>query len=140
MQFRIQGKQLQMIRSVYDTAKKRCIQSVIHTVPRYTDKITSDEQIKNLTDNEKEELSAYLTKTADEKLAFERRIKIAGVGVNFKSLTDAILSVKLTEEQSASIWSGLSDVQKALKKSGYQKPKVEKSEKTSASVAPDQAS
>lgn len=136
MQFRVQGKQLQMIRSVYDSAKKRCIQHVIHTVPSYTDKISSDYQIDKLTDSEKEELSAYFVKKSDKKLSDSRENTLNLVEYTFSRLTDAISSSKLTKEQSANIWAGLSDVQKTMKKAGYSKPKPVK---PSVDVHPGQA-
>lgn len=123
MQFRIQGKQLQLIRSVYDSSKKRCVQHVIHTLDKWTDKMPSDEQIEKLTAIEKIDLSAYFVEKADKSLALSRKSSLSSIGYNFSRLSDAISSSKLTEEQSANIWAGLSDVQKAMKKAGHTKPK-----------------
>lgn len=127
MQFRIQGKQLQLIRSVYDSSKKRCVQHVIHTLSKWNDKMPSDDKIEKLTASEKEELSAYFAKKADENLASDRRNSLHSVENKFRALVDAISSSQLTEKQSADIWDGLSAVQKAMKKAGHTKPKLEKS-------------
>lgn len=131
MQIREQGQQVQLIRSPYDSTKKRCVQKVIYTFekqhsysPASIGEYLSAEQISNLSDGEKKTLSDWLTAKADKKLADDRSISIITAEVNISRLADAILSDKISVKKAMEIWEAIDKLSKALKKSGYSKSSV----------------
>jgi len=129
MQFRIQGKKLQCIRSTYDPATKRSHQKVVAAFSRWADKYSSDE-VAELTPAELAELDEYLAKKNAE--LHQARLNHAVWNATraegeLAKLAEAIGTVEsLTDEQAAAIWSGLAAVGKALKKAGHPKPQAEK--------------
>lgn len=133
MQIREQGKKVQLIRSPYDPEKKRCVQKLAHSFPRsysYSsadlDKYLSAEQIADLSDEEKQELTTWLTERSDKNLADSRKSSIELAAHFADQLTDNISSdvVALTEKQAVRIWDAMDKLAKAMKKAGYKKPAI----------------
>lgn len=129
MQFRIQGKKLQCIRSTYDPASKRSHQKVVAALSRWADKYSSDE-VAELTPAELAELDAYLAKKNAElhQARLSHSVWTASrADGELAKLAEAVGAVEsLTAEQAAAIWAGLAAVGKALKKAGHPKPQAEK--------------
>lgn len=123
MQFRVQAKKLQFIRSVYNPQTKRCDQKLVGSISSYTDKMPSDDSIKMLSDDERNQLSDYLTKKADtNKSDYQRRI-VQSISYSINSATDAILADEpLTIDLANKIWESVARLTKALKKTGHPKP------------------
>ena len=126
MQIREQGQQVQLIRSPYDSTKKRCVQKVAHTFKKRSsyssDDITeylSAEKIADLSDSEKKTLSDWLKDRADKKTADDRKNSIIHAYINISKLADAILSDYVSAEQAEKIWLAIEKLSKALKKSGH---------------------
>lgn len=126
MQIRIQGKQVQLIRSPYCKEKKRCVQKVAHT---FKDPIVfssddlntylSAEQLADLSDDEKKTLSDWLRDKVDKSSAADRRFFISWADKNIIKSADAILSDGVDADQAGKIWEAIERLSKALKKSGH---------------------
>lgn len=128
MQIRIQGKQVQLIRSPYCKEKKRCVQKVAHTfkdpIIFSSDDVNtylSAEQVADLSDDEKKTLSDWLREKADKCSAADRRFFISWADKNIIKSADAIFSDGVDAEQAAKIWEAMERLGKALKKSGHPK-------------------
>jgi hypothetical protein len=126
MQIREQGRQVQLIRSPYDSTKKRCVQKVVHTFKRQyiylSDDVTkylSAEQVEDLSDDEKKTLSDWLKAKADKGSADDRRVSIAYADRQIVKAADAISSDGVSAEQAAKIWEAIEKLSKALKKAGH---------------------
>ena len=126
MQIREQGRQVQLIRSPYDSTKKRCVQKVVHTFKQQysylSDDITkylSAEQVADLSDDEKKTLSDWLKARADKTSADDRKYSISGADRQISKSADAISSDGVSAEQAAKIWEAIEKLSKALRKSGH---------------------
>lgn len=123
MQFRVQARKLQFIRSVYNKETKRCDQKLVGSMSAYSFKNPSDEQIEMLTDKERQELAAYLKNKAERDLYVSRSYSVELIGENLNLASDGILAGEpLSEQQANAIWGGLTKLSKALKTTGYPKP------------------
>ena len=129
MQIREQGRQVQLIRSPYDSTKKRCVQKVVHTFKQQysylSDDITqylSAEQVADLSEDEKKTLSDWLKTKADKILADDRKYSIIWADGQISKSADAISSDGVDAERAAKIWEAIEKLSKALKKSGNPKP------------------
>ena len=128
MQIREQGKQVQLIRSPYDPAKKRCVQKVAHTFERQhsylsddVNKYLSAEQVADLSDDEKKTLSAWLKVRADKRMAYDREAAIRYAHIHIISAADAISSDGVSADQAAIMWEAMDRLGKSLKKAGHPK-------------------
>ena len=126
MQIRIQGKQVQLIRSPYCKEKKRCVQKVAHTfkdpIIFSSDDVNtylSAEQVADLSDDEKKTLSDWLRDKVDKSSAAYRRFFISWADKNIIKSADAILSDGVDADQAGKIWEAIERLSKALKKSGH---------------------
>ncbi len=134
MQIREQGKQVQLIRCPYDRIKKRCVQRVAHKFERRIEYLSADpaeylsaEQLADLSDDEQKTLSDWLKAKADKQAACNRKIAILFADNSIMRIADAILSDGLIDEQHAErIWGAMSQLEKALRKSGHPRPKRDK--------------
>ncbi|ABM40256.1 hypothetical protein [Polaromonas naphthalenivorans] len=133
MYIREQGKKVQLLRSPYDPEKKRCVQKLAHSFPRsysYSstelDTYLSAEQIADLSDDEKKELTEWLTVRSDKNLAESRKSSITMTPYYADQLADNISSdvVDLSEKQADKIWDAMDKLAKAMRKAGYKKPAV----------------
>ena len=128
MQIREQGRQVQLIRSPYDSTKKRCVQKVVHTFKQQysysSDDVTkylSAEQVADLSDDEKKTLSDWLKARTDKTTADARKYSISYADSHISKSADAISSDGVSAEQAAKIWEAIEKLSKALKKSGHPK-------------------
>jgi hypothetical protein len=132
MQFRVQARKLQFIRSVYNKETKRCDQKLVGSMSSESDKIPPDDQIEMLSDKERQELAAYLKTKAEKILAAIQSISAEHIGENLIFATNGILAGEpLSKQQVRATWDGLAKLTKALKTAGYPKP-----EKTKTSGQP----
>lgn len=123
MQFRVQGRKLQFIRSVYNKETKRCDQNLIGSMSASGDELPPISQLEKLSDIEVKELADYLAKRAALLLAATRAIKVQSSGYSLSSLAAVINTGEpITEQQATEIWDGLAAVTKAMKKAGHKKP------------------
>jgi hypothetical protein len=120
MQFRVQANKIQFIRSVYNPGTKRCDQKLVGTMSRYAGEPT-DDQIKNLTDDEKNQLSAYLKAKTGEVLASKRRMAVNYLAEHIEHGHQAILAGEPIKDP-LELWNQIDALQKALKKAGFKKP------------------
>ena len=127
MQFRIQGQRIQCIRSVYDTDTKRCKQHLIVSFPKWSDKIPADD-LADLTPEEHEELKVWWANREAEKEASFNRVYVRSSASDMARMVRCISTEdgagQLTEELTNSIWEQITELQKALRKAGYPKPKA----------------
>lgn len=128
MQIREQGRQVQLIRSPYDSAKKRCTQKVVHTfkssVLYSTDdikKCLSDEQLLDLSADEIQTVEVWIKARFNNSAQNSRSYSIMMASQTINSLADAILSDGLTDQQAANIWLAIDALAKSMKKSGHAK-------------------
>lgn len=129
MQFRIQGQRIQCIRSVYDTDTKRCKQHLIVSFPKWSDKIPT-EDLADLTPEEHQELKVWwANREAEKEASFNRvyvRSSASDVARMVRSISTEDGAGELTEELTSSIWEQITELQKALRKAGYPRPKATK--------------
>lgn len=144
MQIREQGRQVQLIRSPYDSIKKRCVQKVVHTFEKQSfyqpdgmNKYLSAKQLSDLSDDEKKTLSDWLKAKADKKAADNRASSIRESDANLIALADAILADGVSAEQAAVIWESIEKLSKALKKAGHPKSSLKASGAPQTQPGPD---
>lgn len=129
MQFRIQGQRIQCIRSVYDTDTKRCKQHLIVSFPKWSDKIPTDD-LADLTPEEHQELKVWwANREAEKEASFNRfyvRSSASDMARMVRSISTEDGAGELTEELASSIWEQITELQKALRKAGYPRPKATK--------------
>jgi len=133
MQIREQGRQVQLIRSPYDSTKKRCVQTVFCHFKRSYKYLSADmndylsaEQIALLSDDEKKQLSDWLKARTDKDLTDDRRLRIRIADKIIDALTDAILSYDPAKDDnilSADIYDAIDRLKKAMKKKGLARVK-----------------
>ena len=130
MQIREQGRQVQLIRSPYDPTKKRCVQKVVHTfqqrysyAPDNLNIYLSDEQLADLSDDEKKTLSDWMKKKADKRKTDDRLYSIRLADSNIIKSADAISAVGVDAEKASTIWAAIEKLSKVLKKAGHPKGK-----------------
>jgi len=141
MQIREQGQQVQLIRSTYDSTKKRCTQSVICHFKRsydYSSAILtyylSAEQIALLSEDEVSQVSAWLKQKSDKGLSDGMKLTIQLADRMINSITDAILSespenydkilsAELTDDKATKIYDAIDKLKKALRKKGFVRAK-----------------
>lgn len=129
MQIRVQGKQVQLIRSPYDPAKKRCVQKVILTFPKRHNgyevdpaKYLSADELAKLSDDEVKTLSDWLQKESDTKLADDRKLSIKTSKYSIGRLADAISANGIDAEKASELWISIDLLTKSMRKAGYPKP------------------
>lgn len=129
MQFKKVGQRIQVLRySGYDREKRHSIVRMIGSFPVSTGSIADlpDELSRELTDDEKNEVQKYIEKrkVADRK----KRLRSSASGVSdtlrnaAQALNDGVFDGD--ETWAHDVWMQMRDMQKALKKAGFQRPKV----------------
>lgn len=122
MQFREQANKIQVLRSVYDPASKRCRQMLAFSFSRYGD--PTAEQLEKLTDAEQQEFAAFMANRQREK---DSQMQAFYAAHGTQHLTQLISAVPLmTDEQAGQIWEKLAALQKALRKAGHKRPEKQK--------------
>ena len=123
MQFRVQARKLQFIRSVYNKETKRCDQKLVGSMRAHSNQMPPDDQIEMLTDSERQALAVYLRNKAGKALAAIRSFGAEYIGENLILATDGILAGEpLSEKQVIAIWDGLAKLTTAMKQTGHPKP------------------
>ncbi len=129
MQFRIQGQKIQCIRSTYDSEIKRSRQKVVASFDKWTDKMPSV-GLDDFTDEEREELAAWLSQRAEEQTAASKVTALLIAESSIARISAAVASEHalevLDEALAARVWTEIIELQKALRKAGYPRPKVVK--------------
>ncbi len=129
MQIREQGRQVQLIRSPYDSTKKRCVQKVFMTFERSyfyaadVNKHLSADEVKELSADEIKTLSDWLTVKADKRAADTRSHSISLADKRIADAADAILSDNVDADVAAKIYAAMDVLAKAMKKMGHERPK-----------------
>lgn len=144
MQIREQGQQVQLIRSPYDSTKKRCVQKVVHTFKRQYSYLSDDlnnylsaDQVLDLSDDEKKTLSDWLKARTDKKAADDRASSIRYADIRNNLTADAISSDGVSAEQAAAIWESIEKLSKALKKAGHPKSSLKAPGAPNVPAGPD---
>ena len=129
MQFRIQGQRIQCIRSTYDSEIKRSRQKVVASFDKWTDKMPSA-GLDDFTDEEREELAAWLSQRAEEQTAASKVTALLIAESSIARISAAVASEHalevLDEALAARVWTEIIELQKALRKAGYPRPKAVK--------------
>lgn len=126
MQVREQGRQVQLIRSPYDSVKKRCVQKVVATFKQsyfYSSVNINDylsaSQLLILTDGEKKTLSDWLINKSTAVASTNRASVVSESDKFIGRLTDAILADGIPAYQAAQVYAEMDKLAKALKKMGH---------------------
>lgn len=123
MQIREQGRLIQCIRSTYDKDKGRSFQKVVATLKRWHSEVPT-EGMDGLTDEEKQELAAWLAERQAKSQATDRAYAVSGASGSLDRIVQALAAgVEPSSAQAVAIWKGLTDLGKALRKAGHPKPK-----------------
>lgn len=139
MQFRVQGRKLQCLRSIYNSETKRSEQKLIARIPSYLREIPAADEENNLgelTPDEVKQLEIYLSnaKAASDQTHLSLAVKTAPGWL--KQLSDGLATIPVTPDHANSIWAALDAVSKAMRKAGYKKPApVPKAKKAPAKTA-----
>lgn len=140
---REQGRQVQLVRSVYSKEKVRSLQQVFMTFERrerYETTVISDyltqEQIEQLTEPERQKLSFWLYKKEDERKRSQTSSALAAIAETLKLAAQGARTdyTFLNETTALSIYSSMDELQKQLRKKGYTRPAQVKAEQ----VEPEQ--
>ncbi len=125
MQFRIQGKKVQCIRSAYDPSPgvKRSHQKLVASFDRWA-KALPHAGLEELTDEEMRELAAWFKEQQAKEEEVSNQIRVENAASSLKHLAKSIgfMGAAMTDAEAAATWSALNDVAKALRKSGHRKP------------------
>ena len=137
MIIREQGQQLQLIRSPYDPAKKRCTQKVIATFEkRFTydmDKILSDDKLNNiiygdkhLSDDERKKLTEWLQARVDSAVKFSAETAVRYAKGRITEIAAALASdaVVLDQAGAEAIYAAMDALTAALKARKLKRPKA----------------
>jgi hypothetical protein len=126
MYIRIQGKQVQCVRSPYDPAKKKCVQKVIVTFPRSygSYKATAaaqlpPEKLALLEAQEVAQLDAWLSKVNAAESASSDQYLVEYGGGRLVAMADAIDRNGIDQSKAAKMWAGIEALSKSLKKAGF---------------------
>lgn len=131
MQFKEVGGKIQVIAyRGYDKEKKRAVTKMLGSLAKHTFR-PSDGLIESLTVEEKTELQSFIAEKQQSDLIKARQYLIDSADSSIKRVADCLAneSVNLDERQSDKIWSAISDLQVALRKRGFKKPKADQTEK-----------
>lgn len=126
MQFRLMGKKIQCIRSVYNKETKKCDMKIICTIPQSVNEITPDVEslIVKLTPQERSDLVIFLHNRF-QKAKNQQIIEFyKKAPEELKDLSQFIQkdSEHITEEWINNMWRATHELQKVFKKMGYPKP------------------
>lgn len=127
MQFKEVGGKIQVIAyRGYDKEKKRAVTKMLGSLAKYTFS-PSDGLIESLTEEEKTELQSYIEKERQSSTERSRQYAIKMVDSHLKNASDSLTveSVKIDDRQAELIWSAMAELQKALRKRGFKKPKTD---------------
>jgi len=136
MQIREQGKQVQLIRSTYNKELKRSEQKVVvhfarsYIYPSSADGILSAEQLAVLSDEERGELSAWLSERA-EKAAKEdlQRALTYGSHTIQRCISALESGMTLEPEKAEILFAATVELQKRMKKLGLVPPRNSNAER-----------
>jgi hypothetical protein len=129
MQIRQQKRKIQLLRSVYKSDKKRCIQELVGS---FDVMARPDIELRNkLSGPELDELDAWLRDRDDNELATHQRHILTTLPVDMRVL--AATTENLNTETANAVWAAIAALTKAMRKAGYKKPvAVRKAPKTLA--------
>jgi hypothetical protein len=125
MQFKEVGGKIQVIAyRGYDKEKKRAVTKMLGSLAKYTFS-PSDGLMESLTEEEKTELQSYIEKERQSSSERSRQYAVKMIDSHINNASDslAVESVKIDDRQAELIWSAMAELQKALRKRGFKKPK-----------------
>ena len=122
MHIRQQGSNLVLVRTTYDPARKRGVQTTIGRIPAHTTTDSVPAEVRGqLTLEEAGQLDDYLRARAEGVRLESQKRSVSTIAGLLRSTTDAVnAGVKPTN--SDSIWEAMSELQKSLKRAGFPKP------------------
>lgn len=120
MQIRLQGKQAQLIRTLYDKEKGRGVSKVVGHLDRYADSEPSAELLALLTPGEIVQVDEWRAKRKADKEEADKKFTAQYAD----STIDRIIAgvPLMTTEAALKVWDKISALQKTLKKHGHKRP------------------
>ena len=113
MQFRVQANRIQCIRSTYDPAIQRSRQQVVASFDRTRRLLPGDDELGDITTEEKAELVEWFANYRAELQAANSAQLVSGVHYTLKLAADALPDdVDLTEEQAMKIYHAIDRLQR----------------------------
>jgi hypothetical protein len=134
MYIRETDKAIQLIRTNYDPARKRGVQTVVAKLETYATTL-SPETCTLLTLEEQAQVADWLKARASSKQSTETRQRLDYAHHSLAALVAAVpgLAEHPDADQVATrIWEGMAALQSALRKSGHRRPKAPATPKAAA--------
>ena len=129
MQIREKGKKVLFIRTEYKPEQKRTVGYTFASQNRGLSTIC-EEVRPLLTEEEVEQLEKWLVERSEKMTVDNLNAGLFVLTYNMQKAIDALaidsLAKDLSEEKADEIWGKIADLQKALKKAGFAKPKAAK--------------
>lgn len=127
MQIREKGKKVLFIRTEYKPEQKRTVGYTFASQDRGLSTIC-EEVRPLLTVEEVEQLEKWLVERSEKMTVASLNAGLFVVAYNMQKAVDALavdsLAKDLSDEKADEIWQKITDLQKALKKAGFAKPKA----------------
>ena len=129
MQFKRQGKQIYLLRSVYDPVAKRCRQQTVGKISVHaglSDQLAPD-LVAALSESELQEVQDWLTVKHEQEQSDMIQWRVKGAAQTLLKIAEALndeRSGEMSKDRAAEIHAGILEVQRALKKAGWPKNKV----------------
>lgn len=126
MQIREKGKKLLFIRTEYKPELKRTIGVTVGSQDIGLSTV-SDDARRLLTDTEVDQLEKWLSERTEKRSVEGATSSLSIAHISVRRITDSFTvdgaKDSLTTEKADLLWAALGDLQKALKKAGFPKPK-----------------
>ena len=137
MQFKRQGRRIQVLAyRGYDKEKRRAIIKMMGSIDAYSYELP-DGLIEGMTDDEKKELQSYIEEQRQKAEKDSRQYSAKSVASRIKEVADTIRAgdFEPSEAWAADTWTAIEALTKAMKKSGYSKPRQATQKAAEAPIA-----
>lgn len=134
MQIQVNGNRIKCVRQNYCAEAKRGVTRQVLSFPRFTKRIEDIKeekalkQLAALTQEERDQLAAWLIEKASESEQNMRKYMLLGLSGNIDTAIAALGSEESRAELDASnadaLWLKIRDLQQALKAAGFKRPKL----------------
>lgn len=132
MHIRIQGRQVQCIRTIYDKGQGRGTSKVVLTFPipgawesASVDAYVPADKRTGLAMDEQVTLSMWIQSMNRSWTVESNTQAVTGTLANINRCVDVLAGNTIPDDVAAKLWTASLELQKALKKSGHSKPKTQ---------------
>lgn len=142
MRIRVRGNSAELIRSVYNPAKKRCIDTIVGVIslktvrPWVCPRLDSELRAELTNDELKAVVEPWLSKLKAEISEKEEEVTVRRASEILTALIRGLAKHKVSDEEAVRIYSLQKEIKKALAAAGHPEPKKRRSAEKSLSPTP----